>query len=348
MADPGSSRVLVTGGAGFIGRRVVRALIQGGADVTVADKQPFPGGVVDGGVRTVLGDLRDPDIAAQALGRRIDAVVHLAALTSVLRSVKDPAGTYEVNVAVTARLLELARENEAGTFLFASTNAVAGDVGHNVITEQTPLRPMTPYGATKAAAEMLLSCYAAAYGINACSLRFSNVYGPGMAAKDSFVPRLMRAARSGTGVDVYGDGAQLRDLIHVDDLVQGLLTAWRAGHKGPLIVASGHSDTVNDLVAAARRVTGAQIPVRHVPPKPGEMPAVLVDISAARALGYRPAHNLESGLATVWPEFAASADEPAQAPGAAAAAAGAGGAVRPARNGDGTPAGQTSGAEAAK
>ncbi len=348
MADPGSSRVLVTGGAGFIGRRVVRALIQGGADVTVADKQPFPGGVVDGGVRTVLGDLRDPDIAAQALGRRIDAVVHLAALTSVLRSVKDPAGTYEVNVAVTARLLELARENEAGTFLFASTNAVAGDVGHNVITEQTPLRPMTPYGATKAAAEMLLSCYAAAYGINACSLRFSNVYGPGMAAKDSFVPRLMRAARSGTGVDVYGDGAQLRDLIHVDDVVQGLLTAWRAGHKGPLIVASGHSDTVNDLVAAARRVTGAQIPVRHVPPKPGEMPAVLVDISAARALGYRPAHNLESGLATVWPEFAASADEPAQAPGAAAGAAGAGGAVRPARNGDGTPAGQTSGAEAAK
>lgn len=305
MANPGSSRVLVTGGSGFIGRRITATLLRCGADVTVADKRAFPDGVVDGGVRTVLGDLRDPDVAARALSAGTDAVVHLAALTSVLRSVQDPAGAYEVNVAVTARLLELAREHGVGTFLLASTNAVVGDVGRAVITEQTPMRPMTPYGATKAAAEMLLSCYAAAYGINACSLRFSNVYGPGMAAKDSFVPRLMRAARSGTGVEVYGDGSQLRDLVHVDDVVEGILTAWRTDASGPVIIASGRSDSVNDLVEAARKVTGAPIPVSHVPAKQGEMPAVLVDISAARALGYKPAYRLESGLATVWPEFAA-------------------------------------------
>ncbi len=308
MADPGCSRVLVTGGAGFIGRRVVRTLLESGADVTVADKQPFPDGVVDGGVRTVLGDLRDPEVAARAVDVGTDAVVHLAALTSVLRSVEDPAGTYEVNVAVTANLLELARERSIGTFIFASTNAVAGDVGRHVITERTPLRPLTPYGATKAAAEMLLSSYAAAYGIDGCALRFSNVYGPGMARKDSLVPRLMRAARSGAGIDVYGDGAQLRDLVHVDDIVAGMLTAWRAGYAGPLILASGTSDSVNDIVGAARRATGKPIPARHVPPKRGEMPAVLVDISVARALGYEPAYNLESGLATVWPEFAAETD----------------------------------------
>src|SRR6266496_1054214 len=203
MADPGSSRVLVTGGAGFIGRRVVRALMQSGADVTVADKQSFPDGVVDGGVRTVVGDLRDPGVATRALSHGTDAVVHLAALTSVLRSVEDPAGTYEINVAVTASLLELARKHQDETFLFASTarptfpTTALVEAKRNVstwclravITEQTPLRPLTPYGATKAAAEMLLSCYAAAYGVNACSLRFSNGYGPGMAAKDSFVPR---------------------------------------------------------------------------------------------------------------------------------------------------------------
>ena len=304
MADPGCSRVLVTGGAGFIGRRVVKTLLHCGADVTVADKQPFPDGVADGEFRTVLGDLRDPEVAARALDPGTDAVVHLAALTSVLRSVEDPAGTYDVNVAMTANLLELARKHKVGTFIFASTNAVAGDVGRNVITEQTPTRPLTPYGATKAAAEMLLSCYAASYGINTCALRFSNVYGPGMAAKDSFVPRLMRAARSGAGIEVYGDGNQLRDLVHVDDVIEGMLTAWRAGHTGPLIVASGTSDSVNDLLAAARRVTGAAIPARHVPPKPGEMPAVMVDISLARSLGYKPAYDLEAGLATVWPEFA--------------------------------------------
>ena len=227
-----------------------------GADVTVADKQPFPDGVVDGGVRTVLGDLRDPAVAARAVDAGTDAVVHLAALTSVLRSVEDPAGTYEVNVAVTANLLELARERAVGTFIFASTNAVAGDVGRHVITERTPLCPLTPYGATKAAAEMLLSSYAAAYGIDGCALRFSNVYGPGMARKDSLVPRLMRAARSGAGIDVYGDGAQLRDLVHVDDIVAGMLTAWRAGYAGPLILASGTSDSVNDIVDAARLATG--------------------------------------------------------------------------------------------
>jgi UDP-glucose 4-epimerase len=305
MADPGCSRVLVTGGAGFIGRRVVRTLLESGADVTVADKQPFPRAVVAGGVRAIRGDLRDPDIAARALRAGTDAVVHLAAVTSVLRSVEDPAGTYEVNVAVTANLLELARKHAVGTFLLASTNAVTGDVGRQVITERTPLRPMTPYGATKAAGEMLLSSYAAAYGIQACALRFSNVYGPGMAAKDSFIPRLMRAARSGTGVDVYGDGAQLRDLVHVDDVIQGMLTAWRAGHVGPLIVGYGRSESVNNVIEAARRATGKPIPVRHVPAKRGEMPAVLVDISAARALGYEPAYDLASGLRTVWPEFSA-------------------------------------------
>jgi UDP-glucose 4-epimerase len=304
MADPRCSRVLVTGGSGFIGRRVVKTLLECGAEVTVADRQPFPDGIVDDEFRTVLGDLSDPEVAARALDPGTDAVVHLAALTSVLRSVEDPAGTYDVNVAVTANLLELARRHEVETFLLASTNAVVGNVGRAVITEQTPMRPLTPYGATKAAAEMLLSSYSAAYGMAGCALRFANVYGPGMKAKDRIVPRLMRAARDGHGVQVYGDGTQARDLVHVDDIVAGILLAWRASCRGPLILGAGEPVTVNDIIAAARAITGAPIPVEYVPAKQGEMPAVIVDISAARALGYRPAHDLKSGLATVWPEFA--------------------------------------------
>jgi UDP-glucose 4-epimerase len=294
------SRVVVTGGAGFIGRRVVTALLESGAEVTVADRREtqVPG------VRTVAGDLRDPAVASRAISQGTDAIVHLAAVTSVLRSVEDPAGTYETNVHATATLLELARDRGVGTFLLASTNAVAGDVGQAVITERTTLRPLTPYGATKAAAEMLLSCYAASYDMQCCSLRFSNVYGPGMAEKDSFIPRLMRAARDGKGVQVYGDGTQVRDLVHVDDIVAGLLLAWRAGVSGPLILGAGESVSVNDIILAARGVTGAPLPAERIPAKPGEMPAVIVDISAARALGYQPSHDLKSGLATVWPEFA--------------------------------------------
>jgi UDP-glucose 4-epimerase len=95
----------------------------------------------------------------------------------------------------------------------------------------------------------------------------------------------------------------LRDVVHVDDVVQGILAAWRARHNGPLILGSGQSVTVNDMVETARRVTGAAIPVEHVPVGNGEMPAVVVDISAARAVGYAPSYDLESGMATVWPDF---------------------------------------------
>ncbi len=302
------ARVLVTGGSGFIGRRVVGALLDDGADVTVADKRAFPGGGAGpDGVRTVIGDLCEPSVVAEAVSPGTEVIIHLAALTRVLASVEDPAATHRVNVDVTAALLEQARVRGVGTFLFASTNAVTGDVGRARIDEQIPLRPLTPYGATKAAAEMLIGAYASCYDMTGCSLRFSNVYGPGMQEKDSFVPRLMRAARDGGGVQVYGDGTQLRDLVHVDDIVAGMFAAWRAGFSGPLILGAGESVSVNEMVDAARGVTGAAIPVQHVPSKPGEMPAVIIDISAARALGYAPAHDLKSGLATVWPEFSEAA-----------------------------------------
>jgi UDP-glucose 4-epimerase len=295
-----NSRVLVTGGAGFIGRRVVRALLAEGHEVTVADLRAFP----DTAVRSVVGDLCEPDVPGRAVSPGTDVIIHLAAVTSVLASVQDPVATHLLNVDATARLLELARENEVGTFLLASTNAVTGDRGDATLHEDLPLRPLTPYGATKAAAEMLLGSYANCYGITGAALRFSNVYGPGMAEKDSFIPRLMRAARDGEGVQVRGDGSMLRDVVHVDDVVQGISAAWRGQHTGPLILGSGQSVTVNEMVTTARKVTGAPIPAENVPVGRGEMPAVVLDISAARALGYRPAFDLETGMATVWPDFA--------------------------------------------
>jgi UDP-glucose 4-epimerase len=303
MGEESGSRVLVTGGCGFIGRRLVHALRNCGAEVTVADRRAFP----DDTVRSVVGDLCDPAVVAGAVLPGTDAIFHLAAVTRVLLSIEDPVATYQLNVAATANLLEQARSHSVGSFVLASTNAVTGDVGTATITEQVPPRPLTPYGATKAAAEMLLSAYAACYGFAGPALRFSNVYGPGMLEKDSLIPRLMRAARDGTGIQVYGDGSQVRDLVHVDDIVAGILAAWRARHTGPLILGFGESVSVNDIVTAARQVTGAELPAEHVPPKPGEMPAVIVDISAARALGYDPVHDLKSGLATVWPEFSEAA-----------------------------------------
>ena len=300
MGNDSRSRVLVTGGAGFIGRRVVAALLADGAEVTVADLKPFTG---DPSVRVVTGDLVDPEIAAEAVAPGTDAIVHLAARTSVLESIQDPEATYRNNVALTAGLLELARQRGVRTFLFASTNAVVGNVGQSVITEQATLRPLTPYGATKAASEMLISCYSAAYGVRGVALRFSNVYGPGMEHKDSFIPRLMKAARDGSGVKVRGDGTMVRDVIQVDDVVSGIFAAWHSDHSGPMILGSGQSVTVNQMVETARRVTGIDIPAENVPVQQGEMPAVKLDISVARSLGYSPTYDLEKGMATVWPDF---------------------------------------------
>src|SRR6266571_1478420 len=228
MPELSGQHVLVTGGAGFVGRSVVRALAQQRARVTVVDLQPFP----DGDVRSVVGEITDLATRDAAVHEGLDGIVHLAAVTSVLRSMEDPAGVYEANVAATAGLLELARMRGVGRFLLASTNAVVGDVGDATIHEDIPLRPLTPYGASKAACEMLLSGYAGAYGMATCALRFTNVYGPGMAHKDSFVPRLMRAARDGSTVRIYGDGTQCRDLVHVEDVARGVLTAWTQQARG--------------------------------------------------------------------------------------------------------------------
>lgn len=296
-------RVLVTGGSGFVGRSVVAEFRSRGVDVVVADREPFPGGDVE----LVQGDLTDPAVRDRAVRPGLAGIVHLAAITSVLRSAEQPQATFANNVEMTQGLLELARERGVAPFVLASTNAVVGNVGTSTITEQCPLRPLTPYGATKAACEMLLSGYAGAYGMATCSLRFTNIYGPGMAAKDSFVPRLMRAALSGAGVQVYGDGKQARDLVHVADVATAIVTAWQREFTGTAIIGAERSVTVLDLIDAARAATGAALPAEHVPAKTGEMPAVIVDISKARAeLDYAPRYELTEGLRTVWDDFQAS------------------------------------------
>jgi UDP-glucose 4-epimerase len=299
---PDRTSVVVTGGSGFIGRAAVRAFRERGVPVTVVDRVPFPEEL--DGVRVVTGDLREAAVREQAVTPGTAGIVHLAALTSVLRSVELPEQTFADNVLVTQELLELARRLEVPKFLLASTNAVIGNVGTDTITPDLPLRPLTPYGATKAACEMLLSGYAGAYGMTTCALRFTNVYGPGMSHKDSFVPRMMRAALAGTGVRVYGDGRQRRDLVHVDDVVGALVSAWDSGYSGRAIVGAGRSVSVLEMIEAVRAVTGAELPVEHVEAPAGEMPAVVVDVSgSAGTIGYRPSVSLVDGLATAWKYF---------------------------------------------
>jgi UDP-glucose 4-epimerase len=302
----GPNRVLVTGGSGFIGRQVVAALSAAGSHVRVLDLEPHP----DPSVDIVRGDIVEPEVLERALNGTIDSIVHLAAVTSVLRSVEHPELTHRTNVTGTALLLERARETRVKSIAFASTNAVTGPTDAPAITEGAPLAPLTPYGATKAAAEMLMSAYTAAYGVRCACLRLTNVYGPGMQAKDSIVARLMRAIRLGTTFEIYGDGLQVRDYVHVHDVVAAMQLALADERwNGPTVIGKGTSLSVLDVVDAVRRVTGAVLPVRHGDAKAGEMPAVIVDPSRAHALGWRPRYSFTKGLAGVWDEWSGAEPE---------------------------------------
>ena len=293
-------RVLVTGGSGFIGRHVVAELAGAGASVRVVDLQPHPDPAVD----VVQGDITDNDVLAVALEGGFDSVVHLAAVTSVLRSLEHPELTYRTNVAATASLLEAARSAGAKSLVFASTNAVTGPMDAPAITESATLRPLTPYGSTKAAAEMLMSAYTASYDLRCTAVRLTNVYGPGMQAKDSIVARLMRAIRLGGNFEIYGDGRQVRDYVHVSDVIAAMrLGLVNERWSGPVVIGAGRSLSVLEVVDAVREVTGADISVGHGPAKPGEMPAVIVDNSRARAAGWSPKFTFEEGLVGVWEEW---------------------------------------------
>jgi UDP-glucose 4-epimerase len=293
-------RVLVTGGSGFIGRHVVAEMLGAGAQVRVVDLQLHP----DPSVELVQGDIADREVLERAFDGGFDCVVHLAAVTSVLRSMEHPELTFRTNVEGTHALLEGARAAGVTSLAFTSTNAVTGPMDAPAITEAATLKPLTPYGATKAAGEMLMSAYTASYGVRCTMLRLTNAYGPGMQAKDSIVARLMRAIRLGNTFEIYGDGTQVRDYVHAADVTAAVRLGLTSEEwSGPMVIGAGRSLSVLEVIDAVREATGAEIDVRHGPARAGEMPAVIVDPSRARAAGWSPQFSFEAGLAGVWEEW---------------------------------------------
>ncbi len=313
-----AARVLVTGGAGFIGSALVHHLVAEGASVRILDDLSIGRrAYLDGQpCELVVASLADPD-AVEAAVAGCDAVVHLAARAGIPDSVADPLGTFEANVTHTVGLLDAARRAGIRRFVLASSNAVLGP--HEPPADEAVLpRPASPYGASKLAGEAYVRAYAATYGMAACALRFSNAYGPRSLHKKSVAAAWLRAALGGMALTIYGDGEQTRDFVHVDDLAEALIATLRAPEHdvaGAVFqVGTGVETTVNGLAAAMQAALGRALAIRHEPPRAGDVVrnACRVDRAAER-LGWRARIALTDGLRDTAAWFETALRDPALA-----------------------------------
>jgi UDP-glucose 4-epimerase len=299
------TRVLVTGGGGFIGSALVRALLDQGAAVRVLDNFSTGnrGNLVDvsDDVELVEGELRSYErIHASMQG--IEIVFHQAALPSVPRSVQDPLTTSAVNVDGTLNVLLAARDEGVKRLVFASSSSVYGDGGELPRREANPTNPTSPYAVSKLAAERYCISCSKIYGLETVSLRYFNVFGPGQDPRSQYaavVPRFITAIAAGKPVLIYGDGTQSRDFTYVSNVVDAnLLAAQANGVSGSVInVATGTSTTVNELADLIGGVLGRQVLRDFAPPRPAEIRASWASIDEAHELlGWKPQVSLEEGL----------------------------------------------------
>ena len=292
-------RVVVTGGAGFIGSHLVDALLERGAEVAVADHLhrspgPWVAGALQRGMQLHAADVRDLSALRRAFqAARPDVVMHLAAQVDVRQSILDPALDAQINVAGTVSVLEAAREVGASRVLLASTAAVYGDPLQIPTPESAPIAPLSPYGTSKAAAEWYLGQYQRLHGISTVALRMANVYGPrqdphGEAGVISIFSGLKAAGGRAT---VYGTGRQTRDYLFIDDAVSAWLAAAEADVTGALNVSTGEETDLLDVAAAL------ELPYDLAPGRPGEVERSCLDASAAaEALGWSATVPLAEGL----------------------------------------------------
>lgn len=306
-------KVLVTGGLGFVGTNLVaRLLARPGVEIRILDNGSsvaLPRRDRNAQVEVVEADIRDYN-AVHAATDGIHTVVHLAAATRVTDSLCEPRKSLQVNVEGTINLLEAARTCGVQQLVLASSNAAVG--AHEPPLDETKVpTPISPYGAGKAAGEVIAIAYAKAFGLWTTSLRFSNVYGPFSARKESVVAAMIRMALSGRSLIIYGDGSQTRDFLFVNDLCEAILLAIERAESGSVFqIASGVETPVsvvaNMIQRMAKTELGVEVPIRYEGVRAGDVRRnySCIDLAGKR-LGYAPRVPLEEGLRRTWEWFRA-------------------------------------------
>jgi len=301
-----SSKALVTGGAGFIGHHLARALLSRGYRVRILDD--FSSGkrsrlalssdlleIIEGSI------LDEPALIRATAG--VDVIFHEAALVSVPASMERPLEYHEVNATGTLRVLQAARAAGVKRFIYAASSAAYGDLPDLPKRESQHPMPISPYAVSKYIGELYASVYCRSYGIQSVSLRYFNVFGPEQDPKSQYgaaIPSIVSALLRGQPPTIYGDGEQTRDFCYIDNVVQANVLAAEAPRLGGEIVniACGRRVSVNAIVAKANELLGTKIRPHHVAARAGDVRDSVADISLAKKLlGYEPLVHFEEGLA---------------------------------------------------
>lgn len=298
-------KIIVTGGAGFIGSRLTAALLGGGHEVIVADdlssgfRQNLPAHA-----EFVLMNTSDPEMSAFIAAERPAIVYHLAAQANTTRVLLDPAADVTTNVIGTLRVLEGCRRASAKIIL-ASSAAVFGRTQRFILSENTPASPVTPYGLSKRSAERYAAWYWYMYGVPYTILRFANVYGPGRRAAggggviESFLERIAQ----GLPLVIHGDGSQIRDFVHVDDAVRACVLAADRGERETIHIGTGRPWSITAVVDELVKIHGGPVKIKYGDKRSADIArSVFVPDKAALILGWQPAIRFEDGLRSAYDE----------------------------------------------
>lgn len=299
------SKYLVTGGAGFIGSNIVRALLCRGQRVRVLDN--FATGRranlagLEREIELAEGDIRDLEAVRRGMVG-VDCVIHQAALPSVARSLQDPLATHQSNATGTLQVLVAARDAGVQRVVYASSSSVYGDSPKLPKVEDMPPQPLSPYAVSKLAGEQYCAVFAQLYGLETVCLRYFNAFGPRQDPTSEYaavVPRFITAMLRGERPTIYGDGTQSRDFTFVANTVDATLLAAEApGVAGQCFnIACGRRYTLLELVAVLNAILGTRLEPHFTDPRSGDVKHSLADISKAqRGLGYSPQVSFEEGL----------------------------------------------------
>ena len=298
------SKILVTGGAGFIGSHLCDHLVQQGHEVTVVDD--FSSGSREN-LSAISDRIRVFDLAIDSISSIASElagttrIYHLAALISGYDSLYDPDAYVKTNIDGFSRVLELAKELENPRIIFASSSTVYGNQPDPEMSESTPPNPQSMYALTKLTGEHMLAMYQELYGYNYVCLRLFNVYGPRQSPNHPYANvtcKFSYAAAHGDGVRLYGDGKQSRDFVYVEDVVQALLAVSETSDDTIYNVGTGEDASIAGLLEAVQGLAKAPLPVEQCPPWPNDIQAIRANINRlASEKGYRPTVSLQDGLA---------------------------------------------------